>query len=229
MPPARAKRPTSSSALALRDVAQACALFEPRDGQTSNDLALEARKQVIDREIAAIIKKYGLSCSEAELLSVVSTAADELWAWRYVSREQMEGLGDKSAVASLVSTLTRASALLNDVKIRNRLAKAIDAAAKEDLPTNDRQGIAYQFGKCVFDSIPHSRAQISGLLAIAKRAEELDGRDDVAKRRDDLRAAAQPLRTYWTQYEMRSGALSNWGSLAAATGPRRSSPVTVMR
>lgn len=203
----RAKIRRSVSGKAFDYLVRSDALYAPRDSTKSGDTALEAKMEHIDKQITRITSTYKLKCSDAELLSVVSVANDEYQTWRYHNAESIEGLGDKTDIKSLVAALKRTNQLLHKIEIRNRLAKAVHASNVADLPTHREGSIAYVFGGPIFISISHSRAQVAGLLAIALKAEGLDGRDNTSKRRDDLRSAAHVLRTYWTDFENRPGTL----------------------
>jgi hypothetical protein len=123
-------------------------------------------------------------------------------------------LGEKTGMDALERALGRALQLLGETKLRNRLERMVKTSLPADLPPSPSNELHYAYGHSIFESVKHARATISGLLKVVERARQLDGRDDVAKRRDDLRAAAAPLRNYWTQVVGRAGKLTKWGDFS---------------
>ena len=73
------------------------------------------------------------------------------------------------------------------------------------MPANERphqpeNELWYRFGEpCIFDGVRQSAATVAGLHKIAERARKLDGRELNSPRRDDIRAAAKPLRRFWVE------------------------------
>lgn len=189
-------------------------VFGPR-GDGNLDSSLEEFRSETDERIRTILAEYRLQTYEREVRVALLEAAQKYATWWALRYEQTEGLGSKEAVLALERALNRALQLLRDQKVLNRLEKV--AKQKADvLPSSPSAGLYYDYGSNIFESVRHAAATISGLSAVAKLAADLDGRDDAAKRRDDLRAAAQPLRRFWSMHSGRTASLTNWGEFSPA-------------
>lgn len=203
--------PSMSEALANAHLAHR--LFGTLDGVITLDASTEKERKEANAAISTIVEKFKLTAKEQELRTALVASAEAYWTWWALRHDQTAGLGEKTTIEALERALRRASQLLQDKKVRNRLEKLVKTTDPANLPVSPKSEVYYKFDTSIFDSVSRSHATINGLLKVSALASTLDGRDDAASQRDDLRAAAEPLRQFWMVVAGQSGKLGQRGGI----------------
>jgi hypothetical protein len=151
----------------------------------------------IESSIPAIAKKHSLSGYENQLEAAMDDAVGAYFSWWSADGDEVEGLGRTAAVEQLERALNKARVLLTDPKMRNRITRALRMSA-DDKEAAFRATFSREPSTPIKSAL-QAFAVVTELHKIAQEACKLDGRALNVPRRDDIRAAALPLRHFWCQ------------------------------
>lgn len=186
-------------------------LYEPVDPANPLDFEAQKRRDARQASIVAIAHNHSLTDHLPELQQAIANASEAYWTWWISHARSAVGVGSREAMKSLTKALMSAVKHLDDIQVRNRLEYATRSVPS--LPIGPESTVEYEFGTSIFKSVGHARATINGLLRVATEAEKIDGRAFSTTRRDDIRAAAEPLLKFLQSSAKRSGKLGQRGGI----------------
>jgi hypothetical protein len=165
------------------------------------------------RALAPIVSRFALCGLDQTLQAAMLRAIEGFWGWRAQRRDKAAGLGGREDVNALVSALKKASGLLKKQSIFNRLAVALSEIPADERPYRTGDTVHSLFAARIFDSPSRAAAAVNGLLQLAEQARFVNGRRANGLRRSDLRAAALPLRQFWSEGAGRAAYLGQRGGI----------------
>jgi hypothetical protein len=144
----------------------------------------------LQRELPEIIRAYKLTGLERRLEQAIREASSNYLYWWGDHPDGKLGLGSKAPILAMRNELRSILSSLKNRQLRNRLLAAAPGSAREKR-------------KCL-RQLPEA---LESVLKVVDHASAIDGRELNGPRRDDIRAAAAPLRRFWTVDAKRKEAL----------------------